>query len=164
MNFPEPAVTVRFAQREDSDRIAQLCGQLGYGVSVEQAQQRLEQLQSKSQCNVVYVAETALAGVIGWIHLYICQVLTADRMGVIGGLVVDANFRQQGIGRLLLRSVKQWADGQGCNEIIVRSNVRRQAAHQFYEHSGFEEIKRSVVFCKALAGVGEEGGGLRQED
>lgn len=155
MNLPQPAISVRFAQLEDSDRIAQLCGQLGYEVSVEQAQQRLEQLQQDSQCNVVYVAETAPASVVGWIHLYVCQVLTADRLGVIGGLVVDASFRQQGIGRLLLRSVKQWVDQQGCNEIIVRSNVRRQIAHQFYERNGFKEIKRSVVFRQPFTSSSE---------
>lgn len=150
MNFSKSAVAIRLAQSGDSDRIAQLCHQLGYTESIEAVQKRLDQLQQTHHSNVVYVAETETAGVIGWIHLYICQVLMADRMGVVGGLVVDTDFRQQGIGKLLLRYAKQWASTQGCQEILVRSNVRRHAAHQFYLRNGFQEIKRSVVFCGSL--------------
>lgn len=106
MNFSKPAVAIRLARSMDSDRITQLCHQLGYAESIEAVQRRLDQLQQAHSSNVVYVAETATAGVIGWIHLYICQLLTSDRMGVIGGLVVDADFRQQGIGQLLLRQAR----------------------------------------------------------
>lgn len=150
MNFSKPAVAIRLARSMDSDRITQLCHQLGYAESIEAVQRRLDQLQQAHSSNVVYVAETATAGVIGWIHLYICQLLTSDRMGVIGGLVVDADFRQQGIGQLLLRQARQWSATHDCQEMMVRSNVRRHAAHRFYLRSGFQEVKRSVVFCNSL--------------
>jgi len=150
MNFSKPVVSIRLAQLEDSDRITQLCHQLGYAESVESVQQRLTQLQQARSSNVVYVAETGAAGVIGWLHLHISQGLTADRMAVIGGLVVDINFRQQGVGKLLLHQSRQWAALHGCTEILVRSNVSRHAAHQFYLRNGFQEIKRSVVFCNSL--------------
>lgn len=163
MNSFKPTVAIRLAQSGDSDRITQLCHQLGYAESIEAVQQRLDQLQQTQHSNVVYVAETAAAGVIGWIHLYICQLLTSDRVGVIGGLVVDAEFRQQGIGQLLLRQARQWVTTQGCQEMMVRSNVHRHAAHRFYRRHGFQEIKRSVVFCNSLEDSANQAAEIRTE-
>lgn len=145
---------VRLAQLSDCDRLVDLCQQLGYLVAPEQLQQRLQELQQASAEHVVYVAETSAATrahrVIGWIHLYIQSGLLSERSGIIGGLVVDATFRQQGIGALLLQQAEQWARQHGCREMVVRSNVVRQAAHRFYERNGFVEVKRSVVLHKPL--------------
>jgi GNAT superfamily N-acetyltransferase len=144
-----PKITIRLARCSDGDRLVELCQQLGYTVSPEQLQRRLAGLQQADRDHVVYVAESP-EGVIGWIHLYLCQTLVAERMGVIGGLVVDARWRQQGIGPLLIRHAEGWALAQGCQEMVVRSNVVRQAAHRFYARNEFVEMKRSVVFHKRL--------------
>jgi GNAT superfamily N-acetyltransferase len=133
----------------DAPRIAPLCRQLGYPVSLDEIQRRLLQIVGEEQ-HALYVAEATGGGVLGWIHGYICHLVEVEPHVEIGGLVVDEDYRGSGIGRLLVEEVEQWAVASGFSTTRLRSNAIRKEAHRFYANLGYELVKRQLAFRKIL--------------
>jgi PhnO protein len=52
-------------------------------------------------------------------------------------LIVDENFRSNGMGKELMAALEQIAVDSGCVSIEVDSGKRRENAHRFYEREGF---------------------------
>jgi GNAT superfamily N-acetyltransferase len=67
-------------------------------------------------------------------------------------LVVDANERSKGIGRLLLAKAEDKAKKLGASGIGLNSGYRqeREKAHSFYIRMGY--VKKSIGFVKSLQG------------
>jgi GNAT superfamily N-acetyltransferase len=74
----------------------------------------------------------------------------SDLYAEIGGLVVDENQRGMGIGKALMAQAEDWVGDHGIHEVRLRSNIIREAAHQFYEAMGYENIKSQFTFRKTL--------------
>jgi GNAT superfamily N-acetyltransferase len=142
-------IEIRLAQPEDIERITVLCEQLGYPSSQEQVRQRLHRIRQRGD-HAVYVAEQADGRVLGWVHVFVRQLLVTDLHVEIGGLVVDEEHHRRGIGQLLMEQAEQWAREKGRQAVYVRSNVIREGAHAFYERIGYTNIKHSKVFRKIL--------------
>jgi len=130
----------------DASAAAELSGELGYPVSPEVMQQRIASL---SADHVVYVA--CLDGeVVGWIDVSLTHHLQSDPRAEIGGLVVSSKVRSRGIGRVLVSRAEQWAVERGLKSVVVRSQIAREAAHNFYLREGYARTKTSAVFTKQL--------------
>jgi GNAT superfamily N-acetyltransferase len=142
-------VSTRAASLQDVSQLTILCEQLGYPATPAQMLRRLEAIQG-ARDHAVFVAQAASGPVIGWIHVFVRQLLMVDRHAEIGGLVVLAGQRGCGIGRLLIEQAERWAGDRGCQAVYVRSNVTRVRAPRFYEGIGYEQIKTSRVFWKDL--------------
>ena len=140
---------IRPAQPEDAPALAALAGQLGYPTTPEGMAARLQAL-AEDDRHAVFVAVEADGDVVGWIHVYLCPLLLADREAQIGGLVVDEMHRSRGIGTHLVRQAEDWARAHGCEGMTVRTNVVRERAHEFYRRLGFREVKVQRVFHKSL--------------
>jgi len=133
---------------EDAPAAAELSEQLGYPVSSDVMQQRIESL-TRLADHAVYVA--CLAGkVVGWIDVSVTQHLQSEPRAEIGGLVVSSEARGRGIGRHLLGCAEHWALQRGLKSVVVRSQVARTAAHRFYLREGYERTKTSAVFTRKL--------------
>lgn len=143
------AVRIRRARASDVARIADLCSQLGYPVTVREMSARLKQTMRDHDA-ACFVAEDAAAGVIGWIHVSVTPLLEVERRTEVNGLVVDEQVRSRGAGALLLRAGEKWARGKKCKGMSVRSNVLRERAHGFYLRNGYEHYKTQKAFRKAL--------------
>jgi ribosomal protein S18 acetylase RimI-like enzyme len=88
--------------------------------------------------------------VVGWLHAAISESIEGDPDVAIVGLVVDNGHRGQGIGRQLLEDAERWAREQRCAVVRLRSSAGRTAAHQFYEHVGYTNIKTQYSFVKSV--------------
>ena len=66
----------------------------------------------------------------------------------INGLGVRPEYRGQGIGRLLLERAEELARERGALYLGLATGIRRQEAHAFYEHLGWQ--KTSYWFRKNL--------------
>ena len=141
--------TIRLAKPDDVPAITDLCRQLGYASEVEQVHRRFAEIVDRSD-HAVFVAERSEAGVVGWVHVYLSDLLERDRQAEIGGLVVDEAQRGSGAGRLLMQSAELWTRQHGGRTICLRSNVVREEAHGFYGRLGYENVKTSYTFRKAL--------------
>ena len=57
------------------------------------------------------------------------------------GLVVEDEYRANGIGEMLLDAAQAWASRRGCTALRLLSNVTRERAHRFYRRLGYEVHK-----------------------
>jgi GNAT superfamily N-acetyltransferase len=87
---------------------------------------------------------------VGWIDVGIVHHLQTGAKAEIGGLIVAAGRRGLGIGRTLVEAAERWAAEQGLGDLVVRSQIKREAAHKFYLDLGYERVKTSAVFSKTL--------------
>lgn len=141
--------SVRLARPCDCNAMADLARQLGYDCTGEEVRERLRQMQDSSQY-AVYVAELRGGQIAGWIGAYLFRSIETSSCAEINGLVVDQNVRSRGIGRRLLNTAEEWARQIGCATVSVRSNIKRDRAHRFYETNGYEHVKTQKEFRKSL--------------
>ncbi len=140
---------IRRAKAEDSARLAELSGQLGYPATAEQIRRRLRGIRPAAQ-HALFVADTKEDGVIGWVHVSKQPLLEVDIRAEVNGLVVAEGRRSLGAGARLLLAAEDWARNHGCKGMSVRSNVIRERAHEFYERNGYEHYKTQKSFRKPL--------------
>lgn len=97
-----------------------------------------------------YVAEQDRV-VLGWVDVFRVHMLISPHFfAEIGGLVVDANARRQGVGRALMAQAEAWAAEHGYAEIRLRSGLHRTDAHEFYQSIGYTLTKTSHMFRKSI--------------
>lgn len=110
--------------------------------------QRIKRLQPASQ-HAFFVAVQANR-VIGWIAISASRLLEVEPRAEVAGLVVDEAVRSRGAGKLLLEKAETWAKQAGCKTMSVRSNVKRERAHEFYQQNGYEHYKTQKAFRKNI--------------
>ena len=142
-------IRVRQVRMDDAGAVAGLSGQLGYPASTGETKRRLAGIES-DPAHAVYVAELSTGEVVGWVHVYACDFLVAERQAMVGGLVIDERFRNRGIGRLLMEKAEDWACQHGCQGISLRTNIKRNDAHRFYKRIGYRHAKTQHKFEKEL--------------
>ena len=146
---PGPACTVRPARPGDFNAMAGLAQQLGYECTAKEIEERLSQMQDPN-CYAVFVAELAGGQIAGWVGAYLFRSVETGSWAEINGLVVEQSIRSHGIGRLLLDAAEEWGRRIGCDTMSVRSNLKRDRAHRFYESNGYRHVKTQKQFRKPL--------------
>ena len=152
MNAPD--ITIRSARPSDAETITALTKQLGYDAELSTVASRLLRLLARSDQQLLVADDGGRA--VGWIHMVITEYVEADAFVVIGGLVVDREYRKHGIGRRLLVRAEEWAAQHGCSLVRLSSNVKRVEAHAFYERVGYTNLKTQYAFAKRVGAVGPE--------
>jgi GNAT superfamily N-acetyltransferase len=140
-------VSIREALTSDAERIAQLCVQLGYEVPQTHV---LHFLEHRAASGAVFVAVVARVGVVGWTSVAHRDTMISNLRADVEGLVVEDEYRGNGIGELLIASAESWARQRGCRTVRVLSNTVRERAHRFYLRLGYRQLKTEIVFDKAL--------------
>ena len=141
-------IYIRIAEINDSKAITELSNQLGYKTQNSNIKNRLKNI-LKNTDNCVYIAiknET----VIGWIHGFYSLRIESGFFVEIGGLIVDGNFRKQGVGKKLVDKIIEWSKSKNCSKIRVRCNVIRKESHLFYKNIGFNINKEQTIFDKLI--------------
>ncbi len=141
-------ISIREIAIEDAQAAAQLSGELGYPVNTAVMEERIRRLASLPD-HAVFVA-CQDENVVGWIDAGIVYHLQAEASGEIGGFVVSNGLRSSGIGAALIARAEQWAKDRGVKRILVRCQIKREAAHRFYLREGYGHTKTSAVFVKPL--------------
>src|SRR5579872_173967 len=100
-------VEIRLAEPGDAHSIAELSAQWGYDSPFEKIKRLLDQILHHND-HVVFVLfhENQMAG---WIHGIYSLRVESDPFVEIGGLVVDKDFRRQGLGKLLIDRIIEWS-------------------------------------------------------
>lgn len=96
----------------------------------------------------VFVA-TVGSRIIGMISFVILDRLNQSRSEFwIPELVVSEEFRNQGVGKLLVEKCESIARTQKCYRIRLESRSDRTSAHSFYAKIGFRQV--ALAFEKKL--------------
>lgn len=149
------SVTVRCAHPHDDARaLSALCGQLGYPRSAGSIASALASMLPEGGGERALMLAERAGTIVGWIEV-------ERRVGIlhdgdeaeITGLVVAEDSRSMGVGAALLAEAERWAMRGGMTTMVVRSNVIRVRAHEFYFTRGYAETKRQAVFRKSLTGT-----------
>jgi GNAT superfamily N-acetyltransferase len=141
--------SIREARFKDIPDITRLNAQLGYPESAETIACRFRRLGRDRRNHRVFAAVAGTA-VIGWIHVFLDKLLTVGPQAVIGGLVVDEQWRSGGVGVALVSKAEQWAQQKFVFRVVVHTNVVRTRAHAFYEKCGYRLLKQSKVYMKEV--------------
>jgi N-acetylglutamate synthase-like GNAT family acetyltransferase len=140
--------SIRKAEIKDSESIAELSNQLGYKSDSRLIEHRLtELLKNPDHCVFVGLEN---GKIIGWIHGFYSLRVESNSFVEIGGLIIDFNYRKQGIGKLLIEEINNWSNLRKCEKVRVRCNTARKNTHDFYLKNGFEISKEQKVFDKKL--------------
>jgi GNAT superfamily N-acetyltransferase len=123
--------------------------QLGYRVSREEAEERLQEIE-RDEGHAAFVAAASDGEVVGWVHVYLRLLVEHHLRAEVGALVVAEEYRRRGIGELLMQHAEEWARSRGCWAVHLRSNVIREETHLFYEKIGYRTLKEQRVFQKVL--------------
>lgn len=71
-------------------------------------------------------------------------------VGFIEGIYVKPEFRRQGISRMLVREMENWAKSRGCTEVASDAELSNLISHQMHQQLGFDEVARIVIFRKEI--------------
>ena len=97
----------------------------------------------------MYICATDNEKLIGYCSLTIKNNLwTLANLGNVDELVVDSEYRNRGIGKMLMNEIEKIAKNHGCKRLELDSAFHRTIAHDFYERQGFE--KRAYLFSKEI--------------
>jgi len=143
----ELGTSVREALGTDAQRIAVLAGQLGYGVPLSHVERQIARM---DDAHTVFVAVVPRVGVVGWIGVALHESITDSGRADIEGLVVEHEYRGNGIGQLLVAAAEDWARRRNCTSMRLVSNVVRERAHDFYKRLGYDVLKTQHAFKKSL--------------
>ncbi len=143
-------ITIRLMTADDAPDAAALSGQIGYPTSVSHLKERFEQIARRPDSALL--AADCSGSVVGWVHVYGVHLLESPAsFAEIGGLVVHAEARRQGIGRRLMAEAERWAGAQGYLDVRLRSGLHRTEAHAFYQAIGYQLAKTAHLFQKLLS-------------
>jgi GNAT superfamily N-acetyltransferase len=150
MDTQAPPV-VRAVRAGDAPALADLAGQLGYPTDADELASRLPGVVENGDAILLVVADGSDRDTIhGWIHVELKRSLLAPLAAQVMGLVVDERRRSQGFGATLLEAGERWAREHGCHSMLVGTRVTRERAHRFYRRAGYDLLKTSHFFEKAL--------------
>lgn len=135
-------MTIREAAVSDIPEILRAYAESGIGdedaYTVEEARSQFEAL-SRYPSYRIFVAESdgAFAGTYALIILD-----NLNKRGAKAGLVEDVavlpGFQGRGIGRAMMEHAREQCRAAGCYKMSLSSNLKREAAHAFYDSLGFE--------------------------
>lgn len=139
---------IRKALISDSVALNDLSEQLGYPTTVEEVEDRVKYLLNKKE-HQIFVAEYK-DKIIGFISFERYDILYYPSGLNITGLVVDKNYRNKGIGKLLLKIAEKYAIENSLIFLRANSGSQRLDAHQFYRKNGFSNEKDQKRFIKNI--------------
>lgn len=151
-------IEIQEAKDEDLPAILSLYAQPnidnGKVLSAEEAQKIFTRI--KSYPNYKIFVAKAEGETVGTFALLIMDNLA--HMGAPSGIVeevaVHPNWQGKGIGKQMMEFAMNRCREMGCYKLALSSNLKREAAHHFYESLGFQ--KHGYSFLVELAGGGNK--------
>lgn len=129
---------IRNYQERDLKDLPALYSQIGYPVNQEELEERLEKILSDQNYQLI-VAEIdgKVVGFAGICTMYMFE-KSVEYIRILA-LVVDSDFRKQGIAGKILDYIKEWGRSEGLFAMTLNSGINsdRENAHNFYENYGF---------------------------
>jgi len=134
-------IEMRKATEADLPEILRLDQQLDGGDSplTDAEAKRIFALMATYPDYAIYVAEED-GVIVGSYALVIIEKLAhrGRPAGIVEDVVVEESRRGQGIGELMMKAAMDHCRERGCYKMALSSNLKREAAHAFYERLGFQ--------------------------
>lgn len=144
-------IQIREAQEKDALKLSELMKQLGYPISTEIILARIKLYQS-NQAYFSYVAEINNC-VIGSISVAIIDYFHREgRFARIVAMIVDEDYRKQGVGKQLIDRAEQAIKKYHCDFVELTSGMHREGlgSHNFYQKLGYIDAKDKKKYLVKL--------------
>ena len=108
----------------------------------------------KNMNGKIYVYENdgcAVGMIAGYVETYSPRdqlVYSCPKKGIVAELIVDKNFRKDGIGAMLLEKIEKYFKLIGCEYVQIDVFAYNQNAKNFYYKHGYED--RMIMVFKKL--------------
>lgn len=101
--------------------------------------------------NYIFLCAEIDGKIVGTIQGIVCYELYGEcnPFLVMENFVVDAQYRQKGIGRMLLNELESIGKERKCSQIIFITETQRRDAVEFYQKMGFDPTSHAG-FKKSL--------------
>ncbi len=153
------SLIIREATSDDLPAILALYAQPGMddGITLPlgEAEEIFKRMQSYPNYRL-YVASME-GQIVGTFALLIMDNLAhrGSPSGVIEDVVVDQQRQGQGVGKQMVRFAMERCRDVRCYKLVLSSNIKREAAHRFYEGLGFK--RHGFSYWVEIGGGSEEG-------
>lgn len=142
---------IRKIELKDLDRVFELLNELYESKLKYERFKEIYHLKLKDT-NSYYIVAILKNRIVGILTSEIqVKLHRAKKQSFIEDLIVDKEYRRQGIGKALLQNAIDYAKENDCEVIELTSYIKNENAHRFYENSGF--IKHSYKFKKYLSNL-----------
>lgn len=141
-------VILKEIEIKDAEIITSLIEQLGYKATRVEIIERIKNIISSED----HFACTAIIEnkIVAWILAFVSIHLESNPYVEIGGLIIEENFRGQGIGKKLIDEAERWMISKNIHKLRVRTNVKSKDTHRFYLNHGFTLTKEQKIFDKQI--------------
>lgn len=146
-------MVIRPLREQDREHWIQLRKALWPGESLEDLDVPEENVEQHCTKEPVYVCEDEDGSLCGMIELSIrphAEGCKTRRVGYIEGWYVVPQYRNRGIGRLLVQAAENWAREQGCVEMGSDTTPDYPISPIAHKALGYEEVQRTIHYRKAL--------------
>lgn len=106
-----------------------------------------------TETQLVLVAELESGNLIGFLEASIRPFVEdchSEHVGYLEGWFVKPEFRQHGIGKLLVKTAEDWARQKGCEEMASDAEIDNDLSLKAHLNLGYEETSRLVHLRKDL--------------
>ena len=135
---------IRKIKLEDMDDVFRLLNEL-YKNKIQYDKFKEIYIQKLNDVNSYYIVAVIDQKIVGVLISELqVQIHRSKKRGYIEDLIVDENYRNQGIGKSLLENAINYAKDNDCEVVDLSSYITNDNAHRFYEKNGF--IKHSYMF------------------
>ncbi len=153
-------IQIRSAQLSDLDQLAPMLAALWPKSSAENHAKELRLLlggkagQVLTMSLAIFVAETAERSLAGFVEVDLrshadgCS--PAQPVGYIEGWYVAPEFREHGVGRMLIEAAENWARAQKCVEMASDAVIENHVSQKAHAALGYEVVDRCVHYRKRL--------------
>lgn len=130
-----PSILALYVQVEDDGRI----------LTIEEARSIFARMRSYPDYKV-YVA-TLDGSIVGTFALLMMDNLAhmGAPSGVVEDVVVQGDWQRKGVGKQMMRFAMDRCRERGCYKLALSSDLKREAAHRFYDGLGFQRHGHSFV-------------------
>ncbi len=99
--------------------------------------------------NVALLVAEAGEKHIGFVHAIVrdtpaIPVFVPRRYAIVDGIVVKSGFQNQGIGKILMDKMQEWAIARGATSIELNVYEFNVTAISFYERLGYQTFSRKM--------------------
>ena len=140
---------IRAMQEIDLERVVELSHQLGYLEANLNSVTSNFHLGRSLESHEYYVLIEANL-VVAWMNILPRIRLEAPPYLQVATLVVDREFRGQGLGRMCMAFAEERARAHGLSRVGLMSSTPRIGAHKFYLSAGYEKAKENYFFQKEI--------------
>jgi ribosomal protein S18 acetylase RimI-like enzyme len=130
---------------EDYEAVCNLWKNAGAGIQLRRSDEPDEILKKTQRDPDLFLLATEDGKIVG-------SVIGGfdGRRGLVYHLAVESNFREQGIGSLLMDEVENRLRGKGCIRSYLMVTRENKSAMHFYTERGWQLMDTVVVFGKDL--------------